>query len=138
MRQTPTKNTLYLYPNPVPGPDTCTRVIRGGSWLENPWSLRAANREGWKADTPLNDIGFRVARTGRAGHPDLIDTVRIFRSTCLSSARVVLDTPFQIAHYFGSGKREQEDHDDQRPELGKQEVSGIELEQFADAYDGNE
>jgi len=58
------KKYSRIYPNPVSGPDSCKRVIRGGSWQENPWSLRAANREGWKADTPLNDIGFRVARIG--------------------------------------------------------------------------
>ncbi len=52
------------YPAPVTGPDNCKRVIRGGSWAENYWSLRSANREGWKSDTPLNDIGFRVVRVG--------------------------------------------------------------------------
>ncbi len=56
------KQHYRMYPNPVSGPASCKRVIRGGSWQDNPWSLRAANREGWKADTPLNDIGFRVAR----------------------------------------------------------------------------
>lgn len=53
------------YPAPVTGAATCNRVIRGGSWTENYWSLRGANREGWKPDTPLNDIGFRVVRVGR-------------------------------------------------------------------------
>ncbi len=51
-----------IYPRSVSGQQACKRVIRGGSWQDNPWSLRAANREGWKAATPLNDIGFRVAR----------------------------------------------------------------------------
>lgn len=53
------------YPAPVTGPTDCKRVIRGGSWAENYWSLRGTNREGWKPDTPLNDIGFRVVRVGR-------------------------------------------------------------------------
>ncbi len=59
------KRHVTTYPQSVTGPRACTRVIRGGSWQDNPWSLRAANREGWKADTPLNDIGFRVARVAR-------------------------------------------------------------------------
>jgi len=55
----------HRYPAPVAGPDNCKRVIRGGSWAENYWSLRSANREGWKPNTPLNDIGFRVVRVGK-------------------------------------------------------------------------
>lgn len=51
-----------LYPNAVTGPASCNRVIRGGSWWDNPWSLRAANRDGWRADVPSHDVGFRVAR----------------------------------------------------------------------------
>lgn len=53
------------YPEPVPGARDCRRVIRGGSWAENYWSLRASNREAWKPEVPLNDIGFRVVRVGR-------------------------------------------------------------------------
>jgi formylglycine-generating enzyme required for sulfatase activity len=53
-----------LYPNPVQGNEDCHRVIRGGSWVENAWSLRSSNREGWRTDVPLNDLGFRVAREG--------------------------------------------------------------------------
>lgn len=53
------------YPAPVSGVQECKRVIRGGSWAENYWSLRGTNREGWKPDTPLNDIGFRVVRVGQ-------------------------------------------------------------------------
>jgi formylglycine-generating enzyme len=52
------------YPAPMPGPANCNRVIRGGSWTDGYWSLRSANREGWKSATPLNDIGFRVVRVG--------------------------------------------------------------------------
>lgn len=44
------------------GAGECNRVIRGGSWSDNPWSLRLANREGWKPQMPLHDVGFRVAR----------------------------------------------------------------------------
>ncbi|MCW8884604.1 MAG: formylglycine-generating enzyme family protein [Motiliproteus sp.] len=52
------------YPKAVKGPDNCKRVIRGGSWTEGGWSLRAANREGWLSQRALNDIGFRVVREG--------------------------------------------------------------------------
>ncbi|GAB4345733.1 MAG: formylglycine-generating enzyme family protein [Gammaproteobacteria bacterium] len=52
------------YPAPVTGDPLCKRVIRGGSWAENYWSLRSSNREAWKPETPLNDIGFRVVRIG--------------------------------------------------------------------------
>jgi formylglycine-generating enzyme required for sulfatase activity len=43
--------------------DCGRRVLRGGSWLNNPLDLRAASRMG---DTPvnrINSIGFRVGRT---------------------------------------------------------------------------
>ncbi len=52
------------YPKAVTGPDNCKRVIRGGSWTEGGWSLRAANREPWISNRGLNDIGFRVVREG--------------------------------------------------------------------------
>lgn len=55
----------HPYPAPVAAIDDCKRVIRGGSWQENAWSLRAANRDAWKTSVPLNDIGFRVARAGQ-------------------------------------------------------------------------
>lgn len=53
------------YPAAVSGDMGCKRVIRGGSWAENYWSLRVSNREGWPGGRPLNDIGFRVVREGR-------------------------------------------------------------------------
>ncbi|WP_210394858.1 formylglycine-generating enzyme family protein [Motiliproteus sediminis] len=53
------------YPEPLRGSHDCKRVIRGGSWAEGVWSLRATNREGWVARKPLNDIGFRVVREGQ-------------------------------------------------------------------------
>ncbi|RRJ84234.1 formylglycine-generating enzyme family protein [Aestuariirhabdus litorea] len=52
------------YPRAVAGDAQCKRVIRGGSWNEGYWSLRASNREGWLPSRPLNDIGFRVVREG--------------------------------------------------------------------------
>ena len=52
------------YPQAVAGPADCRRVIRGGSWQDGPWSLRAANRDTWRSGRSLNDIGFRVARLG--------------------------------------------------------------------------
>jgi formylglycine-generating enzyme required for sulfatase activity len=40
-----------------------TRVIHGGSWINNPQFLRAAYRDDGAADGRSNVIGFRVART---------------------------------------------------------------------------
>ncbi|WP_426416605.1 formylglycine-generating enzyme family protein [Aestuariirhabdus sp. LZHN29] len=58
--------TLHFrdYPKAVSGGERCKRVIRGGSWNEGDWSVRASNREGWLPERPLNDIGFRVVRDG--------------------------------------------------------------------------
>ncbi len=39
------------------------RVLRGGSWANGPWSLRAANRSGNGIGLRSDSIGFRVART---------------------------------------------------------------------------
>jgi formylglycine-generating enzyme required for sulfatase activity len=43
--------------------DSCLRVLRGGSWDDDPWNLRSANRN-W-GDPAFRSIlvGFRVART---------------------------------------------------------------------------
>lgn len=38
------------------------RTIRGGSWFESGYLLRAARRSGYQSETRHNDIGFRVAR----------------------------------------------------------------------------
>ena len=43
--------------------DCSERVMRGGSWEYNPRNLRAAFRIKYTARFPLNDLGFRVART---------------------------------------------------------------------------
>ena len=39
------------------------RVLRGGSWLHGPLSLRAAHRESFSTSVGFYNIGFRVART---------------------------------------------------------------------------
>lgn len=36
------------------------RVLRGGSWIDNDWFARAANRFGDSPDNPHNTVGFRV------------------------------------------------------------------------------
>lgn len=41
----------------------CRRVVRGGSWNNNPQNLRAANRNRNTTDNRNNNLGFRVGRT---------------------------------------------------------------------------
>ena len=43
--------------------DCSRRVVRGGSWNNNPQSLRSANRFLDSTDIRNNDIGFRLGRT---------------------------------------------------------------------------
>ena len=38
----------------------CRRVVRGGSWNNNPQNLRTANRKRNTADNRNNNLGFRV------------------------------------------------------------------------------
>ena len=47
----------------------CRRVLRGGSWNNNPQNLRSANRNRNTTDNRNNNIGFRVGSTlcARAG-----------------------------------------------------------------------
>jgi formylglycine-generating enzyme required for sulfatase activity len=45
------------------GGDGSQRVVRGGSWINYPLSLRAANRIGLTPAFRSSDIGFRLART---------------------------------------------------------------------------
>ena len=45
------------------GGDCGRRVVRGGSWLIDPRSLRSANRNWLDAELRYGHIGFRVART---------------------------------------------------------------------------
>ena len=40
-------------------PDDVRRVLRGGSWLNNGFGVRSANRHRYTPDYRLNDIGFR-------------------------------------------------------------------------------
>ena len=43
--------------------DCSRRVLRGGSWLVNPWDLRSARRNWYYSNFRFNFYGFRVART---------------------------------------------------------------------------
>lgn len=43
--------------------DDCLRVLRGGSWSNNPQDLRAANRFRLTPVNRSNDVGFRLSRT---------------------------------------------------------------------------
>jgi formylglycine-generating enzyme required for sulfatase activity len=45
------------------GGDVSWRVVRGGSWLNDPPSLRAASRFRLATNLKINIIGFRLART---------------------------------------------------------------------------
>ena len=40
-----------------------TRVVRGGSWLDEPGKLRSAVRSAYSHRTDTDTVGFRVART---------------------------------------------------------------------------
>ncbi|HRE22353.1 MAG TPA: formylglycine-generating enzyme family protein, partial [Rhabdaerophilum sp.] len=44
------------------GAATCTRVVRGGSWINPPRGLRATDRDGGAPDYRDTDLGFRVVR----------------------------------------------------------------------------
>ncbi|CCG41152.1 formylglycine-generating enzyme family protein [Magnetospirillum molischianum] len=44
------------------GPETCSRVIRGGSWGNSPAHLRCAKRMRFASDFRFIDIGVRIAR----------------------------------------------------------------------------
>ena len=43
--------------------DCSMRISRGGSWLNQPGNLRAANRYPLAGDVGNRSVGFRVART---------------------------------------------------------------------------
>ena len=43
--------------------DCDTRVLRGGSWDDDPWDLRSAYRDRYFTGYRLSNVGFRVART---------------------------------------------------------------------------
>ncbi len=49
--------------NKAPYTRYCYRVLRGGSWMNYPRILRAANRTAKQPDLRVNDVGFRLART---------------------------------------------------------------------------
>lgn len=47
----------------VTGGDQARRVLRGGSWVDSPWTLRSADRSGNSPVTRVSFTGFRIART---------------------------------------------------------------------------
>ena len=48
----------------VAWPAPCSRrVLRGGSWNNNPWSVRSANRNRYWTTLRDYGIGFRISRT---------------------------------------------------------------------------
>jgi len=46
-------------PGPASGPD---RVIRGGSWDDDPSGCRSAQRDDFTPGFAFSDVGFRLAR----------------------------------------------------------------------------
>ncbi|KOU51926.1 formylglycine-generating enzyme family protein [Streptomyces sp. WM6378] len=42
------------------------RVLRGGGWFDEPWSCRASVRRRSHPTFRIDDVGFRVARSGKA------------------------------------------------------------------------
>ena len=48
--------------NPMGPSSGFTRVLRGGSWVSKPGSIRVSVRGGYISDTRYNNIGFRLAR----------------------------------------------------------------------------
>ncbi|MCC5875577.1 MAG: SUMF1/EgtB/PvdO family nonheme iron enzyme [Candidatus Sumerlaeia bacterium] len=61
-----------LHPRvPLPGasPRGTNRVIRGGSWNNNPQNLRSANRNRNTPDNRNNNLGFRVVSSPPTPHP---------------------------------------------------------------------
>jgi hypothetical protein len=53
--------------NPEAWTAPCRRVLRGGSWNNNPRNLRAANRNRNTAENRNNNNGFRLGSTLSAG-----------------------------------------------------------------------
>jgi hypothetical protein len=53
----------FAHDQPHPWPARSNRVLRGGSWNNNPQNLRSANRNRNNPDNRNNNIGFRVAST---------------------------------------------------------------------------
>ena len=60
------------------GGDCSRRVMRGGSWRDNPVFLRSAARARLSSDFRTNTLGFRVARTlfAKAGEITVVPGVR--------------------------------------------------------------
>ncbi len=59
--------TCSIYNNPYNGSEiTCDmtneglRVLRGGSWSDNPSGMRSASRDGFNLDNRYDDVGFRL------------------------------------------------------------------------------
>ena len=51
----PTDGSAWLSKN-----EDANRVLRGGSWILDPWDCRSAARYGYDAGVRLNFFGFRV------------------------------------------------------------------------------
>lgn len=56
----PSSNTIKDPKGPYAPKDTRFKVTRGGSWDNEPYHLRVANRGSSKKDYPLYNVGFRI------------------------------------------------------------------------------
>lgn len=75
-------------PHPWPAPSS--RVLRGGSWNNNPENLRSANRNRNTPTNRNNNNGFRVASTliaGAAAFPDAAGAPRVRPEPAMLSGR---------------------------------------------------
>lgn len=50
--------------NPIGVLNSAERVLRGGSWMSDAWSVRSANRSRYTPETTRPFIGFRCAKSG--------------------------------------------------------------------------
>ncbi|MFN0175796.1 MAG: SUMF1/EgtB/PvdO family nonheme iron enzyme [Saprospiraceae bacterium] len=62
------------------------RVLRGGSWNNNPENCRVANRNRNNPNNRNNNVGFRVVRDFRGAYP--LARVRVAQSWAAWSVQV--------------------------------------------------
>jgi hypothetical protein len=82
--------TKRVLRQPHPWPAPSSRVLRGGSWNNNPQNLRSANRNRNTPTNRNNNNGFRVASTliaGAAAFTDAAGAPRVRPEPAMMSGR---------------------------------------------------